>query len=41
MTGERNLVFAVMGKLYFDKAIRKDFDKGLAALKVAAEAAAR
>jgi len=37
MTGQRNLVFAVMGKLFFDSAIRKDFDKGLAALKAAAE----
>jgi hypothetical protein len=37
MTGERNVVFAVMGKLYFDNAIRKDFDKGLAALKSAVE----
>jgi Polyketide cyclase / dehydrase and lipid transport len=37
MTGERNVVFALMGKLYFDKAIRKDFDKGLAALKSAVE----
>ena len=37
MTGERNLVFAVMGKLFFDNAIRKDFDRGLAALKAEAE----
>lgn len=37
MEGERNLVFAVLGRLYFDSAIRKDFDRGLAALKVAAE----
>ena len=37
MTGERNLAFAVMGKLFFDKAIGKDFDKGLARLKAAAE----
>ena len=37
MTGERNLLFAVMGKLFFDNAIRKDFDKGLAALKAAVE----
>ena len=39
MTGERNLAFAVMGKLFFDNAIRKDFDKGLASLKAAAEQA--
>jgi hypothetical protein len=38
MAGERNLAFAVMGKLFFDKAIQKDFDKGLASLKAAAEA---
>ena len=37
MTGERNLAFTVMGKLFFDKAIGKDFDKGLAQLKAAAE----
>ncbi len=37
MHGQRNLVFAVLGKLYFDSAIGKDFDRGLAALKVAAE----
>lgn len=37
MSGNRNLVFAVMGKLYFDKAIGKDFDRGLASLKAAAE----
>jgi hypothetical protein len=37
MEGERNVAFAVMGKLFFDNAIGKDFDKGLAALKVAAE----
>jgi hypothetical protein len=39
MSGERNLLFAVLGKLFFDGAIRKDFDKGLAALKAAAEQA--
>ena len=39
MTGERNLAFAVMGKLFFDKAISKDFDKGLASLKAEAEKA--
>jgi hypothetical protein len=38
MSGERNLAFAVLGKLFFDKAIAKDFDKGLAKLKAAAEA---
>ena len=39
MSGERNLLFSVMGKLFFDKAIGKDFDKGLAALKAEAEKA--
>lgn len=39
MSGNRNIVFAVMGKLFFDKAIGKDFDKGLASLKAAAEKA--
>src|ERR671916_170765 len=34
---EGNLVFALMGKLFFDNAIRKDFDRGLAALKAEAE----
>ncbi len=38
MTGERNLLMTVMGKLYFDKAIAKDFDKGLAKLDAAASA---
>ncbi len=37
MTGERNVIMSVMGTLYFDKAIGKDFDKGLASLKAAAE----
>jgi hypothetical protein len=37
MSGERNLAFAVMGKLFFDKAIAKDFDKGLAKLKASLE----
>lgn len=39
MAGRRNLAFAVLGKLFFDKAIAKDFDKGLAKLKAAAESA--
>lgn len=37
MSGTRNLAFAVMGKLFFDAMIGKDFDKGLAKLKAAAE----
>lgn len=38
MTGERNVVFAVLGTLFFDRAIGKDFDRGLAQLKSTAEA---
>ncbi|RYC12976.1 SRPBCC family protein [Nocardioides zhouii] len=37
MTGVRNPAMAVLGKLFFDKAIAKDFDKGLASLKREAE----
>ncbi len=37
MTGRRNPVMSLMGRLYFDKLIGKDFEKGLARLKVAAE----
>ncbi len=38
MTGRRNPVMSLMGKLYFDKMIGRDFEKGLARLKAAAEA---
>ncbi|PVG81410.1 transcriptional regulator [Nocardioides gansuensis] len=37
MSGERNVLMAVAGALFFDKAIGKDFEKGLARLKAAAE----
>lgn len=37
MTGHRNPVMQVMGRLFFDKAIGHDFEKGLAQLKAAAE----
>lgn len=37
MTGRRGAVMSLMGKVFFDKAIGKDFDKGLARLKAAAE----
>jgi hypothetical protein len=37
MTGRRNPVMSLMGKLFFDKAIGADFEKGLAALKAEAE----
>jgi hypothetical protein len=38
MSGTRNVLLAVMGKLFFDGMIAKDFDKGLAKLKAVAEA---
>lgn len=37
MGGDRNPVFALMGRLFLDNAIGKDFDKGLAQLKAVAE----
>lgn len=37
MTGKRSAVMSLMGKLVFDKAIGKDFEKGLASLKREAE----
>jgi uncharacterized protein YndB with AHSA1/START domain len=37
MTGERNLLMAAMGRLFFDKAVTRDFDRGLARLKALAE----
>lgn len=37
MSGDRNLLMTVMGKVYFDKAIGRDFERGLAKLKAAAE----
>lgn len=37
MTGTRGPIMGLMGRLFFDKAIGKDFDKGLAQLKAAAE----
>jgi hypothetical protein len=40
MSGERGALLAVMGKLFFDNMIRKDFDKGLARLKTAVETGA-
>lgn len=39
MTGRRSAVMSVMGRLFFDKAIGGDFEKGLAALKQEAERA--
>lgn len=39
MTGQRSGAMSVMGRLFFDKAIGRDFDKGLAALKQEAERA--
>ena len=40
MTGTRNPVMGLAGRLFVDKAIGKDFDKGLAALKQEAERSA-
>lgn len=37
MTGNRNLLFAVAGKLFFDRAISKEFEQGLASIKELAE----
>ncbi|SED95640.1 Polyketide cyclase / dehydrase and lipid transport [Gordonia malaquae] len=36
MSGSRNLLMSIGGMLYFDKAIGKDFQRGLEALKQAA-----
>ena len=33
MCGTRNMLLAVMGKVFFDGMIGRDFDKGLAKLK--------
>jgi hypothetical protein len=37
MSGERNRLLDLAGRLFLDNAIAKDFDKGLAKLKAAAE----
>jgi hypothetical protein len=37
MTGGRNPVMSLAGRLFFDRAIGRDFDRGLASLKAAAE----
>ena len=37
MTGTRNALMSVLGKVYFDKSIGADFEKGLASLKQEAE----
>jgi hypothetical protein len=37
MSGTRNVIFAALGKLYFDGMVGKDFEKGLAKLKAVAE----
>ncbi len=39
MTGTRSAVMGLMGRLFFDKAIGRDFEKGLASLKQEAERA--
>jgi Polyketide cyclase / dehydrase and lipid transport len=38
MSGTRSLVMSLAGRLFFDRSIGKDFDRGLASLKAAAEA---
>lgn len=38
MSGTRNVVFAVLGALFFDRMVGKDFEKGLAQLRAAASA---
>lgn len=37
MSGRRNPVMALAGRLFFDRAVARDFDRGLASLKAAAE----
>lgn len=37
MSGNRNILLAAMGKLFFDSMVKKDFEKGLAKLKATAE----
>lgn len=37
MSGQRNPLMSLMGALFFDRAIGKDFERGLAALKARAE----
>ncbi len=37
MSGTRNVLLAIMGRLFFDAMIGKDFEKGLAKLKAAVE----
>ncbi len=39
MTGTRNPVMGLMGRLFFDKAIGRDFERGLASLKAEVERA--
>jgi hypothetical protein len=38
MSGTRNVLLAIMGKLFFDAMLGKDFDRGLAKLKALVEA---
>jgi hypothetical protein len=40
MTGSRSAIMSLAGRLFFDKAIGHDFEKGLAALKQEAERSA-
>lgn len=38
MTGQRSTLMAAMGRLFFDRTLGRDLEKGLARLKAAAEA---
>jgi len=38
MTGERGPLMTLLGRLYFDRMVGRDFEKGLAQLKATAEA---
>ena len=38
MSGTRGIALAILGKLFFDGMVGKDFEKGLAKLKAVAEA---
>jgi hypothetical protein len=38
MSGQRSLLLAILGALFFDRMLGKDFEHGLAKLKAAAEA---
>jgi hypothetical protein len=37
MSGRRGVLMSLAGRLFFDRSVGKDFDRGLASLKAAAE----